>query len=869
MKKCPVCILISLSIALLLIALSSLPFLQVLELKLYDLRVDLRKNIPQDKSIVYVEMDDIALKSLGRWPWPRDINAAITDTLTSLGAKQIIFDITFSSPTQLIVDKQKLQGILDQKDKISDFIQQVAYGIRQGQIRDKNDIAGYLDQINKGVDQFKDDIDARLKIALIDNDDIFAGSLEKSNVFMGYKFEVIYTDKDILRDSAYPQLKKNILGWIRENPNKGFADLPAQLTDNPYFSPAEINDAFIRLKIYDLLSKDKNLDVDEISQRLKNSPEKVREHFNAVKEVVIRELIEGFLEKNPDAEFKQLIWKYQVLNKSMIEEIRKVWDDLENEREFIKRFAIRINLPQGFLKAIDIDPPILKFTRAIKGAGFLNGIPDIDGVVRRAPLFVKYRENIYPQIGLSSVIALLKPKKIQFIPNKFLILEEVALKGKIKDIRIPVDEKCQMLINWAGKWKDTYRHVSCSDIYLLYLLRQNTEYNLALPKDAWTPESRAAREDDLRRLEESEMNLKQKINSNICIIGLTAPGTQDFKPMPYEGVYPMVGTHGNVINSILNKNFISKVPEVYNYLIVLSVAALLGMVLAHLSSLSGLLVIIFALSGMSLLAVLLFNQGVWINLTLPILSSSLSYLGIISFKFATEEKEKRWIKRAFSRYISTEVMEEILKDPSKLKLGGERKILTVLFSDIKGFTTYSEKRKPEEVVGILNEYLDAMSNVIFEHKGTLDKYVGDEIMAIFGAPRFEEPEVSAKRAITAACKMVERLEQLREKWQKEGKEPLDMGIGINTGEMVVGNVGSVLRMDYTVIGDAVNLGARVETLTRQYNTHIIISEFTYNYVKGMAEVRPLEAIKVKGKEIPVMMYEVLGLKPNDSRNPET
>jgi len=188
--------------------------------------------------------------------------------------------------------------------------------------------------------------------------------------------------------------------------------------------------------------------------------------------------------------------------------------------------------------------------------------------------------------------------------------------------------------------------------------------------------------------------------------------------------------------------------------------------------------------------------------------------------------------------------------------------LAVQFSDIRAFTTYCENRTPEEIVAILNEYLDAMTKVIVEHKGTLDKYVGDEIMAVFGAPHYESAEINSKRAVICSMKMLERLKELHIEWKEKGLEPLDIGIGVNTGEMITGNMGSELRMDYTVIGDAVNLAARTEALTRQFNAHFMITEDTYQYTKDIIEVKQLEAIKVKGKDIPVMMYEVLALKSN-------
>jgi adenylate cyclase len=273
-------------------------------------------------------------------------------------------------------------------------------------------------------------------------------------------------------------------------------------------------------------------------------------------------------------------------------------------------------------------------------------------------------------------------------------------------------------------------------------------------------------------------------------------------------------------------------------------------------------IVIFLLIGFySLISYLLFAyRGIWIDLVGPLSTAFFSYISITSYNFATEEKEKRWIRNAFGHYISKNVMEEILKDPAKLKLGGERKELSVLFADVRGFTGYSEQRQPEEVVAVLNEYLDAMTKVILKHNGTLDKYVGDAIMAIFGAPSPTEQTNHAQKAVFVALEMIETLKTLQAKWRSEGKEPLDIGIGINTGIMLVGNMGSTERMDYTVIGDAVNLASRIESLTRTYNNHIMISEFTYAKLKDILEVKPLEAIKVKGKEQPVMMYELLGIK---------
>jgi adenylate cyclase len=200
----------------------------------------------------------------------------------------------------------------------------------------------------------------------------------------------------------------------------------------------------------------------------------------------------------------------------------------------------------------------------------------------------------------------------------------------------------------------------------------------------------------------------------------------------------------------------------------------------------------------------------------------------------------------------------MLKDPSKLKLGGDKKDLSVLFSDIRGFTTISEKLTPEELVHLLNEYLTAMTNVVFKYDGLLDKYMGDAIMAVFGAP-LDQPDHPI-RACRTALDMMEELKKLQEKWAGEGRPVLDIGVGINTGDMVVGNMGSEMRFDYTVMGDSVNLGSRLEGINKEYGTNIIISEYTYEAVKDVFFCREMDSVRVKGKKRPVRIYELIGEK---------
>jgi adenylate cyclase len=241
-------------------------------------------------------------------------------------------------------------------------------------------------------------------------------------------------------------------------------------------------------------------------------------------------------------------------------------------------------------------------------------------------------------------------------------------------------------------------------------------------------------------------------------------------------------------------------------------------------------------------------------------SLALTYTGCTLYRVLTEQRERAWLKRAFQQYVPHDVVQQIADDPNALVFGGERRHLTVLFTDLRDFTTYSEEHEPEEIVEILREYLTAMVDIIFKHGGTVDKFIGDSILGIFGAP-IHYPDHAA-RACQAAFEMAEQLRVLQERWEAEQKTPLRMGIGVSTGEVVVGNLGSEQRFDYTVIGDAVNLGARLESANKDFPTqhHIIISESTYQEAKEILEVNPLGEVVVKGKRAPVSIYELVNIK---------
>jgi adenylate cyclase len=254
-----------------------------------------------------------------------------------------------------------------------------------------------------------------------------------------------------------------------------------------------------------------------------------------------------------------------------------------------------------------------------------------------------------------------------------------------------------------------------------------------------------------------------------------------------------------------------------------------------------------------------FGHGHWVNLVQPLASGALALFAGTAYQYAIEGREKRKVSKLFGRYVSRDVYAHLMANPDTARLGGTRRDMTVLFSDIRGFTAVTERGDPELLVGQLNEYFTVMVEIVFRHHGTLDKFVGDMVMALFSAPLDDREH--AEHAVQTAVEMVQALAQLNQRWTAEGKPALDIGIGINSGDMIAGNIGSSAVMSYTVIGDNVNLGARLESLNKDYGTRIIISDATRVRLTAQYPLRSLGDVIVKGKSRPVAIYEVVVPSP--------
>ncbi|WP_456406462.1 CHASE2 domain-containing protein [Caldithrix abyssi] len=462
----------------------------------------------------------------------------------------------------------------------------------------------------------------------------------------------------------------------------------------------------------------------------------------------------------------------------------------------------------------------VELLNASRGVGHVNFNGDIDGIVRRNHLFTNFNHHLYPTLGFKIFMDALGVDSVLFdVRNQVMNLyrENERLMG------IPTDEYGNMYINWAGPFK-TFRYISFYDV-----------------------------------LKAEERNLPPEIFKNkIVLLGTSLAGLYDLRNVPFQRAFPGVEIHANIIYTLINQNFITKMNEKSTLLLLILIGVVLGLILIRTKPLfSVAFSIVLGFLYVIVVTIIFFEQNYWIEIIAPLMTILLSFSLIYVYRYITEEKDKRFIRSTFSHFVTKSVVDELLANPEKIKLGGEKKECTVLFSDVAGFTTISEQLEPEELVQLLNEYLTEMTNIVFKYDGMLDKYEGDAIMAVFGAPI--ERGNHAYQACATALEMQEKLSAMREVWKRQNRPELYMRIGINTGPMVVGNMGSESRFDYTVMGDAVNLGARLEPANKIYGTNIMIGEGTVKKAGDTIIVRPLDLLRVKGKTEPVWVYELVGL----------
>ena len=512
--------------------------------------------------------------------------------------------------------------------------------------------------------------------------------------------------------------------------------------------------------------------------------------------------------------------------------------DAEVENMALPDTGYPLDVP-GVYELRGVLPPFAALAAAASGLGHNRFVLDPDGPMRHTIPFVRTHHRVVPSLGVSAAlrVAGIRPQDVRLegtrlrFGDRVMPLEErrvQASDGVLSFLWGPIDFRGPALL--ADLKSHTYPTYSFFD--LLYAQEQI----LAGEKPTIDP---------------------AVFRDKIVFVGTTAAGLFDVFETPFSnGRMPGMQVHAAVADDILSNRFIREADAGVRAATVAGAAVAIALVSTALPAWWAAAVTAAFAAGFTWIATVLFGRGYWLNLSQPVLASSLALFGGVAYQYFVEGREKRKMKKLFGQYVSKDVYEQLVADPALARLGGQRREMTVLFSDIRGFTTVSERGQPEEIVGMLNEYFTRMVDLVFAHKGTLDKFVGDMVMALFGAP-LDDPR-HADHAVEAALDMIVALGELNARWKAEGRPELDIGIGINTGPMIAGNIGSDAIMSYTVIGDAVNLGSRLESLNKQYGTRIIISDATRERLSRRYRLRPLGDVVVKGKTQPVAIFEVVG-----------
>ena len=477
-----------------------------------------------------------------------------------------------------------------------------------------------------------------------------------------------------------------------------------------------------------------------------------------------------------------------------------------------------LNRPQG------VKLPIAPLAEAAQGLGFINLFPDPDGTTRRLPLLATTSNTTLMQLATS-------------VARYVLGADRAALDARVLHLgqaTIPLTAQGDMVIDWHGPLeRKTYPAYSIGAVLRSFSEMQKGEQP---------------------RLDPAIFKDK------IVFVAATATGTYDLRVTPLSPYTPGVLLHMTALDNILRNRYMEPAP--YWVFALTTLALCLGtawgfMMLQRQALKFGLIAgIAVAYYGIAVHAFT--SHGLWLELAFPEGALAVTFAMAATVEYLTEGRQRRQLRAVFDRYMAAEVVDEIMRNPEGIKLGGEKKELTVFFSDVAGFTTISEKLTPEALVALLNQYLSAMTDIILTHRGNVNKYLGDGIMAIFGAPRGEPNHASL--ACFAALESQEALVHLRGKWTAQGHPEIVARIGVNSGPLVVGNMGSQARMEYTVMGDSVNLASRLEGANKFYDTLILLGARTYELAKDDIEAREVDLLRVKGKLEPVVVYELLARK---------
>ena len=566
------------------------------------------------------------------------------------------------------------------------------------------------------------------------------------------------------------------------------------------------------------------------------------ENYGQTKIIAFDSIINSYGDKNDDKEFFKRLSKLKKViagvffTKSNTRLMNSEDEKIQNI--FNEKFSIDVNdrRPAPLInssKYLSTDYTLKEIMNSVSGLGSVLSSPDADGVIRKSEPVFYYKDSYYPSLALA-VINKLHPYSQYAIYKKSFASND----SHHEPLHIPLYSDNNSSYSYI-KW---YKTENKSFIYPYKTI------------SAWKII------DSYKNLKNGKPPIitKEELKDKIVVVGVTSTALKDIKSTPMGSDYPGVYIQATIIDNFLNNEFITNPSKTSKIFVIVAITLLTFLIVLALPVLySAVLSTMLALSYFSLCLFVAYPNNYALDAITPIIFIFCSMLIGYGYKYFIEDRKKREIKNLIAKYVSKDIMDEILSDVEKSKLGGKRADISVLFADIRNFTSISDTVEPEKVSSILNEYFSEMIPLVFNNKGTVNKFMGDALLVIFGAP-VENPE-HPKMAVKCAIDMFEKVKELQQKWQNENKPHIDIGIGISSGIAFVGNIGSDERHEYSAIGNTVNTANRLESFNKIYKTNILICENTYKRVKDIIEAEEVDSVCIAQNSEPITIYEVKSL----------
>jgi len=827
-KKAWSFLLIPLLISSLFTFLNVFDFYKTGDSNVYDFLLHLRPGIQEDKSILLIDIDDPSIAQVGVWPWSRDIMADGLILMKEMGADYSVFDIEYTEQSPLgvnanLLKKEIPETFTSEFDTINQNMKDLFDAIQSGNLSIK-DAGDYITQLEGINDETKNMLLEEVTGIARDND----AYLGEAARFFGNTFFTI---------NMLPGKEEKVTDSWKQYILKNIAINNIKNTDSSIATAVDIRPAIPAILKKAAGAGFPNVPIDsdgvmrgiKLVQKFDNNyfPQLVLSpllhYFGNPKVTVTKDTITLTGVQIKGKPSKDIIIPLSEKKRLLVNWTKKSYADSFRHLSYYQLVLNR-----------KLEKRLIDNLKTIDAAGYLSYYKADTDLLGKYTYAEGIRKDTLSGSNTDKIADYIKARTL-FFRDVGDFLNSSAEKDLLADIDNVLNAP-----DVDKETKNTYAAV-----------KKEAPGNFAAIRAVYT---------DLMK---SRKKLAAALNGSFCITGLTGTSTTDIGVTPFEKEYMNVGIHANTANTILTGSFLDNSPWWYSAIIAFIFSILITIFIRNrkpapsvITGFVSTIIIIGALAGYFVIT------GTYIPILTPALALFFTVIVLFIFNFFSLEKEKSFLRNAFSHYLSTDVINELISNPDKLNLGGEKKNLTAMFTDIQGFSSISEKLDPTDLVRLLNAYLTAMSNTILDYRGTIDKYEGDAIISFFGAPvEFAE---HAAHACLAAVKMKRVEYDLNERFitEKMTPSPLFTRIGINTGQMVVGNMGTPKKMDYTIMGNAVNLASRLEGVNKMYGTGILISEDTFKVSGDAFTVRKLDRVRVVGIQTPVRLYELIEEKSN-------